>query len=264
MSGFDKDWLTLREPADMAARARDLVEELRLHLETIPVAKILDMGCGTGSTWRTLSARLPQETRWLLLDYDPLLLEEAAGRIGANDKVSYLQFDLSHLGRLPLDGVSLVTASAFFDLASEDFCAGFVERLASVSGGLYAALNYDGLVRWSEWHPLDEAVVAAFNRHQQIDKGLGPALGPVATACLEAALGQHGYKVQLMASPWRMDASMSELQQAFLSGFRQPVLEMGDLGEAEVEDWLNWRLAAIHNPDSLCEVGHTDLLALPQ
>jgi SAM-dependent methyltransferase len=263
MSGFDKDWLALREPADMAARDPVLIGMLAGRLHEAEDPAILDIGCGTGSTWRSLNEHLPAGTRWLLLDHDPLLLDEAQRRIGADGNVGYRQFDLTDLDGLPLEGISVVTASALFDLVSDDFCAAFVERLAGHRCGLYAALNYDGVVYWSYAHPLDADMIAAFNRHQQTDKGFGPALGPGATACLEKHLGASGYAAFTRPSPWRMDASSAALQEAFLLGFHQPLVEMSGMSTDEIEDWLSFRIEAIGRPGSLCEVGHFDLIAFP-
>lgn len=263
MSGFDTGWLSLREPADKAARAPALVDMLMRYLQSMPTPVILDIGCGTGSTWRTLEPHVPNETRWLLLDHDPVLLEEAERRIGSDRGVGFHTFDLNDLEDLPLQGVSVVTASALFDLVSEDFCAAFSDKIVSQGCGLYAALNYDGIIRWSHRHPLDDEMVAAFNRHQQTDKGFGKALGPGASACLERLLTARDYRVHRMPSPWLMDGNASALQEAFLSGFRQPLREMSERTEAEIEDWLSFRLAAIAAPGSRCEVGHADIIALP-
>ncbi len=55
------DWLALREPSDAAARAVELVEELRACLP-VDGAEIHDLGCGTGSMARWLAARLTGRT----------------------------------------------------------------------------------------------------------------------------------------------------------------------------------------------------------
>lgn len=263
MSGFDKDWLALREPADHAARNAGLVSELARHLDPMTDRRLLDVGCGTGSTWRSLSGSLPGDVDWLLLDFDPVLLGEAERRIGAGGRVRFCQQDLNDVDGLPLDGVAVLTASALFDLCSEAFCAALVMRLAESACGLYAALNYDGKIKWSISHPLDEQVVAAFNKHQRNDKGFGAALGPEAAASLGHHLRSAGFKVQVADSPWRMDHKFAALQVAFLNGFRRPLEEIGDLSEAEIAAWLSYRISAVDRPYSLCEVGHADLLALP-
>ena len=86
MSGFDKDWLALREPVDLRARDASMVERFSRHLEEVLAPVIVDIGCGTGSTWRSLSDRVPRTAQWQLLDYDPLLLAEAERRAdGAGD-----------------------------------------------------------------------------------------------------------------------------------------------------------------------------------
>jgi SAM-dependent methyltransferase len=262
MSGFDKDWLTLREPVDRQARASSLVDELAQHLEASAAPSILDIGCGTGSTWRSLASDLPAATRWTLLDYDPLLLLEAERRIGVGT-VSFRQFDLNEVEALPLSDVTVVTASALFDLCSAAFCDRFCALLGRAGTGLYAALNYDGVMTWSVRHPLDAQVVEDFNRHQHFDKGLGPALGPDATEYLRQSLEYRGYRVHIDDSPWVMGPANSSLQEAFLLGLEKPMSEIGNLTQAEIGAWLKFRLSAISQNNSSCVVGHTDILALP-
>lgn len=264
MSGFDKSWLSLREPADRQARDKGLVADLCRYVRQQPEPSLLDIGCGTGSTFRSLNRELPPETQWHLLDYDPQLLQAAAASIGAAPAVRFSQHDLNDLAHLPLDGVQVVTASALFDLCSDRFCAAFAAHLAQLGCGVYAALNYDGQVFWSHAHPLDEAVVAAFNIHQRTDKGLGPALGPDAAESLERHFAGHGFSVKTAESPWQMDRNQAALQRTFLEGFREPCLEVGGVSENELEAWLVWRIAAIDRPESRCIVGHKDVLALPE
>nr|CAD6607080.1 class I SAM-dependent methyltransferase [Rhizobium sp. Khangiran2] len=263
MSGFDKDWLALRETADRAARDMGLVGELATYLQGMDRPFILDIGCGTGSTLRSLQDHLPRPTGWLLLDYDPLLLEEAAQRAGTNPNIAFRQRDLNDIAGLPLEKASVVTASALFDLCSEEFCAALADRLAAAGCGLYAALNYDGVMRWSLEHPLDGQMTDLFNRHQRTDKGFGPALGPDATASLAGHLKARGFTVTTAESPWRLDESSTALQAEFLRGLRRPLLEGSEMPDTAIDEWLEFRLAAIGTQGASCLIGHRDLLALP-
>ena len=263
MSGFDKDWLALREPADRAARHDGLVDLLARHLAGMETARVLDIGCGTGSTFRSLGDRLPGEVGWTLLDHDADLLEEAERRIGQDSKVGFRRHDLNDINGLPLDGIAVVTASALFDLCSERFCEAVADRLASARIGLYAALNYDGTMDWSLPHPLDGQMVDLFNMHQRTDKGFGPALGPDATACLARQFAARGFRIRIGESPWRMDAGSTALQVELLNGLRRPLLEMSELPGDAIVGWLEDRLSAIAQPGSSCRIGHTDILALP-
>src|SRR5581483_1088206 len=71
-----REWLALREPADAAARAADLVE----HLEPPRTGRWLihDLGGGSGSMGRWLAPRLPGAQRWVVHDRDANLLSLAA------------------------------------------------------------------------------------------------------------------------------------------------------------------------------------------
>lgn len=260
MSGFDKDWLALREPVDRRSRDAGLLE--RAVTAVGKDAHILDIGCGTGSTYRTLADRLPAAAAWTLFDYDERLLAEARRRHPAAG-IDFLQGDLNDIASLPLEGAAMVTASALFDLCSPAFIDRFVARLREKDVGLYAALNYDGEMRWSIAHPLDEAVTEAFNDHQRTDKGFGTSAGPEAWQVLAERLEAKGFQVSTATSPWIMGAEDAELQRMFLSGVAQAVREAARLSGDELADWYQFRLASVDATDSSCRVGHQDVLALP-
>ncbi len=71
------EWLRLREPADAAARASELVEKVRSYLPTHGGATIHDLGCGTGSMAHWLAVRLPGPQHWVMYDRDDELLTVA-------------------------------------------------------------------------------------------------------------------------------------------------------------------------------------------
>lgn len=55
---YAPEWLELREPADAAARAMELLDPLRIRLANLPGRSglaIHDLGCGTGSMGRWLA-----------------------------------------------------------------------------------------------------------------------------------------------------------------------------------------------------------------
>ncbi|MDH2326985.1 methyltransferase domain-containing protein [Cereibacter sp. SYSU M97828] len=238
---FTAEWLTLREPADHAARDPALLNAFRTRIT--PGTRILDIGCGTGSTLRAVA----RPTRWTLADRDPALLAEAARR---HPDARTLRIDLANLSTLP--SADMVTASALFDLCSPAFIADFVTHLGGRTG-LYAALNYDGTMEWSDPHPQDDAVIAAFNRHQRRDKGFGPAAGPEAAHTLAARCERAGLRTQLAPSPWLLHPG--PLHTAFVTGVAEAAAETG----VATQDWLAARLASAGS----CRVGHLDLLALP-
>ena len=68
-------WLALREPADAAARAPELVELLVPHLPARQ--SIHDLGCGTGAMGRWLAPLLPGPQHWVVHDRDADLLDVA-------------------------------------------------------------------------------------------------------------------------------------------------------------------------------------------
>ena len=122
-------------------------------------------------------------------------------------------------------------------------------------------LSYDGLAAWLPSNPADNAMRDVFNRHQQSDKGFGPAAGPGATDAIAAAFTQYGYRIVRGRSPWVVTAEHAELRRQVDAGWAAAVLETGLVPQSTVADWLAGREAA--GAAAVTLVGHEDILCLP-
>ena len=295
MSGFSLDWLDLREAADHRARDDGLLLRARDWLTQQAVVDrpcIIDLGSGSGSTLRAFAACADiNHWAWRLVDADAALLVEATRRHGSVQALQGYEQDLADVDNLPLAGAQMITASALFDLVSAEFLDALLQAMVR-SGqrpALYSALNYDGTTQFSPSHPLDDQVLAAFNRDQQRDKGFGKALGPAATACLAELCTAAGYNVELASSHWRLGGrglmddeetrnstaaiggtefvgnngsdGDSLLASALIDGIAAAVTEDEQIDSIALQDWQTFRQA--HVASGLCIVGHMDLLALP-
>lgn len=261
---FAVDWLALREPADLSAQSAEILDRLCAHLGDRPRLQILDLGSGTGASVRALAGRLPGTQHWTLVDHaaGSLAAAEAhlapwlaAHHLAPRVRVACIQADLATQLAVPA-GTDLIVCSALLDLAS----AAWIERLvlaAAESGAiLLDRLTVTAEHGFSPVHPDDAAILAAFARDQQRDKGLGPAAGPQAPAALAAAGERVGLTVVQRASPWQLSAEEhAPLIRALI-----------DLYAAVAGRWgldpHGWRAARHGNTQSLL-VGHADTLLLP-
>ncbi|WP_424933549.1 class I SAM-dependent methyltransferase [Amaricoccus macauensis] len=258
MTGFSTEWLSLREPLDRAARNSGLLKQA-IQLLPPEGGTILDLGCGTGSTYRAFAEANGGRHDWRLADNDPALLSEAEKRCGPEVRIE--QCDIFDLDAIDFDGVTLVTASALLDLCSAEWISGLADRLAESGASFYAALTYDGSMRWQPPDDYDADMVRAFNHHQTRDKGLGPALGPDAARCMERRLREAGYSTSRAPSPWRIAPSSNEMHKLLVSGIVGAVLETGEVSKSIAETWANDR--EVLETGATCTVGHIDLLARP-
>jgi hypothetical protein len=250
----------MREPADAAARAPELVEQVRAHLTGAPMV-IRDLGCGAGSMARWLAPRLPGPQRWILHDRDPDLLGLAAASVPSPAETRH--GDVTALRAQDLAGTSLVTASALLDL----FTADEVEALAAacVDAGCAAllALSVTGRVVIAPSDPLDAAFEAAFNAHQRRCVDGRRLLGPDAGAAVVAAFDRRGAAVTARPSPWRLGHGQPELAEEWLRGWIGAACAQQPDLEAHAADYLSRRLAARDAGELRIVVGHVDVLALP-
>ena len=277
MSGFDPDWLKLREPVDHRSRAKNVLAALSARFAARQSMVIVDLGCGTGSNLRGTAEHLPLAQHWHLVDADERLLAAARPRLsewadqskegpggfhltkGQREiRVSFIKADLNHDLVFPRLKPDLVTAAALFDLVSEPFARRFTDALALANIAFYTVLSYDGKAAWEPADALDQRMLALFNQHQQTDKGLGPALGPAATDVLAGALKRHGFAILRGSSAWQLGAEDAALTAAVTDGWAGAVSELGQLDPPAVQAWLKRQRQA-----RSCLVGHEDLLALP-
>lgn len=277
MSGFSPDWLALREDADKRARNRELASTLAARLQMRQQVSVVDLGCGTGSNLRATSGLLPDHQSWTLVDNDPRLLLAAREALsGWADHAQPMDDGLAltkghqtiavtfHQADLAADleaalgpAADLVTASALFDLASPEFIRRFAAAVIARKAIFYTVLTYNGIQHWSPHRPADNAMAAAFHRHQMTDKGFGPAAGPAAPAVLAEEFRMAGWTVQEGDSPWRLTAPRdAALIGELAAGFAGAVRETGKVESKVIDAWGKIvRTAA--------ETGHTDTLAFP-
>ena len=241
-AGLSPDWLALREPADAAARAADLVVALRRDLPLDRPLVVHDLGCGTGSMGRWLAPQLPGPQHWVLHDREAALLAHAARRTpaaaadGTPVTVETRPHDLDQLQPGELDGASLLTASALLDMLTHSE----VERLVEVCTGagcpVLLSLSVVGRVELSPADPLDAAVTAAFNAHQRRTAGGRRLLGPDAVGVAAALFARLGAEVVVQPSPWRLGAGDADLLLAWFTGWlaaareQRPELATADPG----------------------------------
>lgn len=264
MSGFSAEWLKLREPYDLRARNRTVLEAALDLLSQQPSVAIIDLASGTGSTFRALSPHIQAAQHWRLVDNDLSLLARGPSSSPPHIHVTPapvdLNRDLEAAFERPAD---LVTTSALLDLVSDDWLNRLVVETATRRLPVYAALSYDGRIDLAPTDPLDRRIVDAVNRHQRTDKGFGPALGPSAAQTAIEAFERVGYAVSHGLADWEFGPADREIQIEVLSGWAASAREIGDPPPREIVDWLERRRGLIAAGRSSLRVGHVDLLACP-
>lgn len=269
MSGTFADWLALREPADAAARAPDLVDRLRRHLAGRPAARrvIHDLGSGTGSMGRWLAPRLPGPQHWIMYDRDADLLERAAAGLvtaaadGAPVTVETRRRDITRLTPADLDGAALITASALLDMFTADELDRVVAACAGARCPTFLTLSVVGQVELSPPDPLDAEVAAAFDAHQRRTVGGRTLLGPDAAASAVAAFARHGMSALTRPSPWRLGAGRAALIAEWFDGWVAAACEQRPELAGPVAGYAPRRLAEAAAGRLTVVVGHEDLLA---
>jgi hypothetical protein len=264
VSGFSPEWLALREPADHGSINAEVRRALLGAVSGRRDLKVVDLGCGAGSNLRGLSPWLSPAQRWTLVDYDHRLLDAAKARLGELSQappVTFRQADFSKGDFVELiAGANIVAAAALFDLVSVPVIGKLADAVTANRQIFYTVLTYDGIAAFLPEHPLDIAMREAFNRHQQTDKGFGPAAGPHATQALADAFMARGYRVMRGKSPWVLDNTFERLRRELDQGWANAVRDTGAVPVREIESWIAHRLAAT---DPVTIVGHEDLLAMP-
>lgn len=221
----EPSWLSLREPADVAARAGDLVDEIRRELPAERPLVIHDLACGTGAMLRWLAPQLPGPQHWITYDLDAdllAILDAAPGPPAADGSrvtTEVRRCDITRLRSGDLASAALITSSALLDLLTGDELRRLVGTCASAPCPVLITLTVTGAVQLSPPHPLDEVMAAAFNAHQRRTTGGRRLLGPDAADLATRAFTELGRDVVVRASPWRLGPATGALTSAWLAGW---------------------------------------------
>jgi hypothetical protein len=285
MDEFSATWLALREPADAAARSRRLTRLATANLPRGCAISVVDLGAGTGANARYLLEHLPRQQRWLLVDHDGALLEDALVRLSSWGLERGLEVETDAAGlvmrghqidcrlatrRADLSlgvpdeivaGTNLVTASALLDLVSESWLRSLADSCRRHGSAALFALSYDGRVRCMPHDPSDQLIVGLVNRHQQQDKGFGLAVGPSAADTAVECFKRAGYQIKRERSDWTLGAPFAGLQHRLINLWADAALETAPAMPDLIEDWRRRRLAHAARGRSALFVGHQDVAA---
>jgi SAM-dependent methyltransferase len=276
MSGFSREWLKLREPADLAARNPDVANAVAARFALRNTLNVVDLGCGTGANLRATASLLPNAQTWTLIDNDATLLEAARNALSAwadeaetrgsalhlkkgtaQITAEFKSLDLaSSLNEAFAGSPALVTASAFCDLISETFIRDLARKCAEHRSAFYSVLTYNGLQRWSPHRPADNQIASAFHKHQLGDKGFGPAAGPMAPTHLTDQFKLNEYLVLEGESPWVLGRNDRMLIDELVHGHATAAAETGLVDAKTLETWVKVQRNG-------AEIGHTDTFAVP-
>jgi len=260
-------WLELREAADAAARARELVRQLRRRVPAGEGWSIHDLACGSGAMGRWLAPLLPGPQRWVLHDRDAELLELAAVNVpgcasdGADVAVETRVSDVTQLDADGLAGATLVTASALLDLLTLDELTALIDACAGCPALL--ALTVTGRVQLLPADPLDARIAAAFDEHQRRATARGRLLGPDAVKATVEGFRRLGAEVVVRPSPWRLGAAESGLAVEWLTGWVDAACEQEPALVPDAVLYRRRRLREAAAGALAVTVGHADLLVLP-
>jgi hypothetical protein len=259
-------WLQLREPVDRRSRSVELARELAAALRPGPL-RILDVGCGTGSTTRWLAPLLPGPQRWVMLDRDPVLLalvaERTAGtcdRDGTPVDVATRHDEITSLTARDLAGMSAVTASALVDLLTADEIGSLAAACAAARVPALITLTVTGQVEIDPPDPVDHEVAAAFDAHQRRTVAGRALLGPGAAAATVEAFERAGMTVRTVPTPWLLGPDDRPLAARWLTERVAAAVEHEPQLEASARTALTRRVNAT---PLRAVISHIDLLAAP-
>ena len=265
MSGFSADWLSLREPVDKRSRNGAILTAIEYYFRARDRVTAIDLASGRGSLVRALMGRLPVRQHWYAVDNEAVLLQATTLEMAETIQIEPRLIDLADsLEKVIALEADLVATSAFIDLVSEPWLDRLIGGLAAKSVPAYFAMSYDGRVECQPHHLLDEAVIAAFGRHQLRDKGFGPALGPGAGAAAAAKFGAAGYAVMGERADWQVTPDESALQTMMVNGWFAAVQETMEIEPHRLQDWHERRLSWIAAGQASMIVGHLDIWAAPR
>ena len=209
-----------------------LLENLDLH----PSSKILDIGCGGGTTTLALAKGAPPSVQITGLDISKPLLDLAAQKCADHENINFVLAD-AQAHRFAVQNLDTVISR---------FGVMFFENPVKAFQNIKSALRVAGRLRFVCWAPLEEneffyAPLQAVLQHtDQPFIAPGRAPGPLAfsdAAYLRGLLEEAGFQqVEIAKTPTEVTTKDSPEEDAKLLmqiGFATRIMTAAEMGEAE-------------------------------
>ena len=262
---FSAAWLELREPYDRRARNAAVIDAVAAALAGRPSVTIVDLACGTGSTFRALTP-LHQGAAELAAGRQRSQPAGPRAAIVAPDiNVTTMPIDLNRDLEAALDGpVDLVTTSALLDLVSDEWLERLVVETAARRLPVYAALSYDGRIEMTPGRcrrPDDHRRRQRASAHRQgLRSGARPGRGAAGDRAVRARrlFGGAG-RVRLGV---RRRTTAKSSSRCCRAGPRRRA-RSATCRLPDVVGWLTRRRDLVAAGRSSIRVGHVDFFARP-
>ncbi|MED7677260.1 methyltransferase domain-containing protein [Rhodobacteraceae bacterium IMCC15231] len=209
-----------------------LLENLDLH----PSSKMLDIGCGGGTTALALAKRAPPSVQITGLDISKPLLDLAAQKCADHENINFVLAD-AQAHRFAVQNLDTVISR---------FGVMFFENPVKAFQNIKSALRVAGRLRFVCWAPLEEneffyAPLQAVLQHtDQPFIAPGRAPGPLAfsdAAYLRSLLEKAGFQqIEIAKTPTEVTTKDSPEEDAKLLmqiGFAERIMTAAEMGEAE-------------------------------
>jgi hypothetical protein len=221
--------------------------------------EIIDLGAGTGANQRWLAPRLPFRQRWLHLDHDPTISRS----LPLPDDTMIIDDSVEALGQLLANrpsGGRLVTCSALLDVLTTAQLLAVCNAVIDNQVPALFSLTVTGTLSVTPADPDDQLLLDAFNDHQRRAGRAGPDATPLASSALQAG----GFRVLRQQTPWQLSsASGREFVEQVLQERLDAAVAQDHALVPAAAAWLELRRVQLANDVLRIDLGHCDILAIP-
>jgi len=284
---FSLSWIKAREKYDLKYRSNLLKEQYKKDKSFFN--RIIDLGSGNGSFLRYCHSKKMIFEEMLLVDYDSKLLRDFYASTysylnGTNYNIlkeSPTKYKLKKIDVIKTKNIQLMNTDILKSLniinnynlislsaMSDILPTLFIKKLLNIVGKnkiIYFSICFDGSIKWTSSHKYDKYILTMFNKHQEMNKISGYALGLKSIKLIKEYSAKKKYSFQVEDSSWELksyDEDSKNFQKMYLDTICKP-LKKDDITDKDMlSEWRNVKLKDIVSGKSKIIVGHKDILIL--
>jgi len=284
---FSLSWIKAREKYDLKYRSNLLKEQYKKDKSFFN--RIIDLGSGNGSFLRYCHSKKMIFEEMLLVDYDSKLLRDFYASTysylnGTNYNIlkeSPTKYKLKKIDVIKTKNIQLMNTDILKSLniinnynlislsaMSDILPTLFIKKLLNIvekNKIIYFSICFDGSIKWASSHKYDKYILTMFNKHQEMNKISGYALGLKSIKLIKEYSAKKKYGFQVEDSSWELksyDEDSKNFQKMYLDTIYKP-LKKDDITDKDMlSEWRKVKLKDIVSGKSKITVGHKDILIL--